>query len=72
MDIWLNKAEARRKATGEIQSGYDRIKKQLEEHQVRAVILKNQACNGNLAFTMHLKAYFHTIFFCNARALYTL
>jgi hypothetical protein len=34
MDAWLTKTEARKKATGEIKSGYDNVKKQLDEHHV--------------------------------------
>ena len=34
MNIWLNMAESRIKAQGEIGPGYDDVKKQLEDHQV--------------------------------------
>ena len=36
MNVWLNMAESRMKTQGEIGPGYDDVKKQLEDHQVRS------------------------------------
>ena len=35
MSVWLKMAESRIKQEGEIGPGYDDVKKQLEDHQVR-------------------------------------
>ena len=42
MNVWLKMAESRIKQEGEIGPGYDDVKKQLEDHQVR--ILRLQRC----------------------------